>query len=264
MLYFQGYSLVLKKIRMPEGQNPQPIMQQPAPRSSLGVPIAIVIAAVVIAGAIIFTGHKNAGTQAANTNPDTQAAAKVEVAPVTDKDHIRGNPNAPIMVVEYSDFDCPFCKQFDATMQQIMSTYGKDGKVAWVYRHFPLTQLHPNAKKLAEASECVASIGGNDAFWKFSDLIFGERDVNAQTDLKRLPEFAEKAGVSKDAFTQCYNSGKFSAAIDDATAAGVKAGVTGTPHSILIAGDQQGPIDGAQPYEVVKQMIDTLLSQMGS
>jgi protein-disulfide isomerase len=234
-------------------------------RSSLGIPIAIVIAAALIAGAIIYSGSLRGGApNAANTDPAAQDATDIEVAPVTEKDHILGNPNAPIMIVEYSDFDCPFCKQFHETMHQVMENYGADGKVAWVYRHFPLTQLHPNAKTLAEASECVASIGGNDAFWKFADLVFRERGVNEQTDLTKLPDFAEQAGVSESAYTQCMDSGKFTAAIEDATAAAIKAGAEGTPHSILIAGDQQGPINGAQPYAVVKQMIDTLLAQMGS
>lgn len=250
---------------MPPEENTERQVSRPSHRSSLGIPVAIVIAAALIAGAIIYSGSKPGDTKDA-TDPTGGAlgAADIEVAPVTEKDHILGNPNAPIMIVEYSDFDCPFCKQFHETMHQVMKNYGADGKVAWVYRHFPLTQLHPNAKTLAEASECVASIGGNDAFWKFADLVFGERGVNEQTDLTKLPEFAERAGVSQSTYTQCMESGKFTAAIDDAVAAAVNAGAEGTPHSILIAGDQQGPINGAQPYAVVKQMIDTLLAQMGS
>lgn len=251
---------------MPEEQNTQYVATRPAPRSSLGIPVAIVIAAALVAGAIVYTGsQRSGGSQVANDPKQLeQGTADIEVAPVTEKDHILGNPNAAIVIVEYSDFDCPFCKQFHETMQQVMETYGGDGKVAWVYRHFPLTQLHPNAKKIAEASECVASIGGNDAFWKFADLVFDEREVNEQTDMTKLPEFAERAGVSKTTYTQCMESGKFTAAIDESVTAAIKAGASGTPHSILIAGDQQGPINGAQPYPVVKQMIDTLLGQMGS
>ncbi len=250
----------------PQTLPPQPPQQKQTPaRASLGVPIAIVIAAALVAGAIVYTGsQKTTGTQVANggTN-DAGTTADVVVAPVTDKDHILGNPNAPIMIVEYSDFDCPFCKAFHATMHQVMDTYGADGKVAWVYRNMPLVQLHPNAKKLAEAAECVASIGGNTAYWKFADLIFGERGTNEQTDMTKLPVFAEQAGVSKAAFTECQTSGKFAQKIEDDIAAAIAAGANGTPHSILIAGDQQGPINGAQPYSVVKGMIDTLLAQTG-
>jgi protein-disulfide isomerase len=89
--------------------------------------------------------------------------------PVTAADHIRGDINAPVKIVEFSDIDCPFCKRFHSTMQEVMKTYGDSGKVAWVYRHFPLTQLHPDAANKAEASECVAELGGNDKFWAFVD-----------------------------------------------------------------------------------------------
>jgi protein-disulfide isomerase len=188
----------------------------------------------------------------------------MNVAPVTGEDHILGNPNAPVMIVEYSDFDCPFCKNFHETMQQVMAEYGKDGKVAWVYRNFPLPQLHPNAPKIAEAAECVASLGGNDAFWKFADLVFGEREINAQTNVTRLPEFAEKAGVSKVKFNECYTAGKFSKTVEEDVQAAIDAGARGTPYSVLIVGDQQGVINGAQPYATVKQMIDNVLGQTGT
>lgn len=250
---------------MPEEMNTREAQyRETAPRQSLGIPVAIVIAAALIAGAIAYTGHQpsTSGTQVVGgPNGAEQQTPEVTIAPVTEKDHVLGNPNAPIVIVEYSDYDCPFCKNFHETMHKIMAEYGADGKVAWVYRHFPLTQLHPNAKKIAEASECVAEIGGNEAFWKFSDAVFQERDTNAQTDINKLPDFAERAGVSKTAYTQCMDSGRYKAAIDEAVTAALDAGAQGTPYSILIAGDQQGPINGAQPYAVVKQMIDTLLAQ---
>jgi protein-disulfide isomerase len=241
----------------------------PAPRgSNLGIPVAIVIAAALIAGAIYMSGGGMAN-KGGVTIPTTDQIGKEQVtaeppvvAPVTAKDHIQGDPNAPIVIVEYSDFDCPFCKNFHETMNKIMAEYGKTGKVAWVYRQFPLEQLHPNAPKLSAASECVAEQAGNDGFWKFADLVFGEREINAKTDLTRLSEFAQKAGADAGKFELCLNSGKYSQQIQDDLAAGMKAGVQGTPYSILIAGDQQGPINGAQPYAVVKQMLDTVLAQI--
>jgi protein-disulfide isomerase len=92
------------------------------------------------------------------------------VNPVTSDDHVKGNPDSPITIVEYSDFDCPFCSRFHATLEQVMA---ENDDVAWVYRHFPLTQLHPNAAAVAAASECVADLEGNDAFWTFTDGYFG-------------------------------------------------------------------------------------------
>jgi protein-disulfide isomerase len=263
MLYFPYYPEIAYEYMSEETQT----HYQSAPRQSLGIPVAIVIAAALVAGAIIYTGSTKSspGTQiVGGTGQVEQQTPEVEIAPVTAKDHILGNPNAPIVIVEYSDYDCPFCKNFHETMHRIMDEYGEDGKVAWVYRHFPLTQLHPNAKKIAEAAECVASIGGNDAFWTFSDFVFSERGTNEPTDMAKLPEFAERSGVSKATYTQCMDTGKFTAAIEDAVTAALGAGAQGTPYSILVAGDQQGPINGAQPYATVKQMIDTLLAQAGA
>ena len=89
-----------------------------------------------------------------------------QVTPVTSDDNIKGSPDAPIKIVEYSDFDCPFCSRFHASMNQVIEN---NDDVAWVYRHLPLDQLHPNARTVATISECVAELGGNDAFWTFTD-----------------------------------------------------------------------------------------------
>jgi len=192
-----------------------------------------------------------------------QETPETEVAPVTEDDHIRGNPNADIMIVEFSDYDCPFCKRFhEETMMQVMNDYGADGQIAWVYRHFPLEQLHPNAPKIAEASECVAKLGGNEAFWTFSDLVFGERSINAGTDMTALPGFASQAGVSESEFTACLESGEFTEQIAADIQEAIKAGARGTPYSILIAGDRQVPINGAQPYANVKATIDAIIESL--
>lgn len=93
-----------------------------------------------------------------------------EFTPVTEKDHIRGSLDAKVIIVEFSDYDCPFCKRFHNTMIEVFESYD-ESEVAWVYRHFPLDQLHPEARTKAVASECIASLEGNDAFWAFSDLL---------------------------------------------------------------------------------------------
>lgn len=91
-----------------------------------------------------------------------------EVPPVDANDHIVGNPSAPITIIEYSDFECPYCKAFQATLKQVVTE--SNGSVAWVYRHWP---IHQNSFEKLVAAECVAKIKGNDAFWKYSDLLFG-------------------------------------------------------------------------------------------
>lgn len=240
----------------------EPTTTQPRQSQSLGVPIAIVIAAAIVAGAILYNGNNAAPVAQEPVTPGADEGVEVVVEPVTEDDHIRGNPNAPIILVEYSDYDCPFCKNFHQTMNRIMDEYGVDGRVAWVYRHFPLAQLHPNAPRISEASECVAELGGNEAFWTFSDLVFGERGQNEPTNLSRLSEFAESAGVDRRGFETCLESGRYTEQIGLDVAEAIAAGGQGTPHTIVMVGDQQGVINGAQPYEVVKQIVDGLINQI--
>jgi protein-disulfide isomerase len=228
-------------------------------RSSLGIPIAIVIAAALIAGAIIYTGSLRTGTvQVSNNDQNVQETDNFEIKPVTDKDHILGNPNAPVVVVEYSDFDCPFCKNFHETMQAIMSEYGTEGKVAWVYRHYPIQQLHPNSPQVASASECVANLGGNDAFWKFADNVFGDRSTNEPTNLTKLSEYAESAGVSRAQFTSCAEAGTY----DEFVMENLSHGNHGTPYSVVVVGDQRIVINGAQPLANVRQLIGSVIAQI--
>jgi protein-disulfide isomerase len=230
---------------------------------SLAIPIAILFGFGLIAAAIFFSGKS---TEAPVVIPDLQAEQQQgsldAINPVSENDHIRGNPNAPIVLVEYSDYDCPFCKNFHETMEQIMEEYGEDGRVAWVYRHFPLEQLHPNAPRIAQSAECVAKLGGNDAFWEFSDLIFGERETNAQTNPVLIPGFAEASGVELGAFNACLESGETKGEVEEDFTNAIAIGGRGTPHTIVMVGDQLAPINGAQPYEVVKQMIDNLITQL--
>ncbi len=224
-------------------------------KNSFAIPAAIVIAAALIAGAIYLNGRNNAAPAVATPTENTE---NITIKPVTEKDHIRGNPNAPIMLVEYSDYDCPFCSQFHSTMRQVMNTYGTDGQVAWVYRHFPLEQLHPNAPEIAAASECVAELGGNAAFWTFTDLVFDEKPIETRngqdyigsTDMSQLPVFAERAGIDRAAFSSCISSGRYDEAIAQDVQEAVAAGGTGTPYTVIVAGNEVlGTIPGAYPFE---------------
>jgi len=226
--------------------------------NNLTVPIAIIVAGALIAGALFF-----AGKSATPSGPNTETGAEKNVPAVSVEDHILGNPDAPVVIVEYSDIECPFCKQFHVTMQQIMDEYGKDGKVAWVYRQFPLAQLHPNAPKLAEASECVASLGGNTAFWSFLDEVFAVAPINVLFPMDRLNEVVAKVGVSQSDFTQCLDSGSKESIVEKQFNDAIATGGQGTPHNIIIAGDQIIALPGAQPYATLKQVIDALLLEQG-
>lgn len=231
------------------------------------IPGAILIGFAMIAAAIFFSGGFGGGgsapTPAGGNNQPQEVAEKQPIRAIDENDHILGNPNAPIVIVEYSDYDCPFCKNFHETMNTIIDEYGSTGEVAWVYRHFPLDTLHPNAPGIALAAECVANLAGNDAFWTFSDLIFGERTTNAPTNVAKLSDYATQAGVTDIAtYETCVSEGQFIDQVNEDFQDGINAGVRGTPHSIVIVGDQQIEINGAQPYGNVKQIVDTLLDQV--
>jgi protein-disulfide isomerase len=173
---------------------------------------------------------------------------------VTDADHIRGSKDAQVFLIEYSDYQCPYCEQFFPTAQQVLKEYGN--KVAWVYRQFPLEQIHPNARPSAEASECVAALGGNDAFWKFTDLIFG----NQAKYLTNLQTAAVDAGVNGAQFKDCFASTKYKDRVDSQLQGGVTAGVNGTPANFIINNKGQGwLIPGALPFAQIKTTIDLAL-----
>ena len=199
-------------------------------------------------------GNIDAGAAAAQPLPQ-QAAKKPEV---TNEDYFKGNNNAKVILVEYSDFECPFCKRFHPTMQQVMKEYGN--KVKWVYRHFPLS-FHANAQKEAEASECAGKLGGNDAFWKYTDKIF-ERTTSNGTGfaLDKLVPLAKELKLNESQFKTCLDSGEFAQKVKDQMARGSEEGVSGTPGTIVIkANGETELVSGAYPYEQLKPIIDAAL-----
>ncbi|MDQ3077043.1 MAG: DsbA family protein [bacterium] len=225
------------------------------------IPLSIILAGAFIAGALIFVKAKDPSTNVAGV---AEASRPEEnMLPVTSADHILGNPNAPVMIVEYSDTDCPFCQQFSPTLHRLMDEYAKDGKVAWVYRHFA---FHPNAPKEAEAMECVAELGGNEKFWEFEKIIYAKKDFTVTPykgmDPKELPKMAESIGVNKVAFNSCLESGKYKQKITDEYQNAIKAGAQGTPYTILVTKNGKVPINrGAVPYETLKTAIQQLLNE---
>ncbi len=187
-----------------------------------------------------------------------EPVAEIEVREVNETDHYIGSRDAKIVVVEYSDTECPFCKVFHYTMKDVLTAYGED--VAWVYRHFPIPQLHSRAMKEAEATECAAELGGNQAFWKYLDKIFDTTNSNDTLDPAELPGIAASIGLDVTAFNNCLSSGRHAEKIAKHMEEAVKAGARGTPYSIIITKDgKQTIVNGAEPLANVKQKIDALL-----
>ncbi len=178
-----------------------------------------------------------------------------KVPTVTVSDHVRGNTNAKITVVEYSDFECPSCQQFQPTVKQIMQTYGNN--IRWVVRNYPLPQ-HVNAEKEAEASECAAEIGGNSVYWKYSDTIY-QRSYSGGTgySLNNLVPLAQELGLNKVKFQDCLNSGKFAGLIQRQTSDANVAGAYQLPATFILDSKGSTKLVGSnQPFVVYKTIID--------
>ncbi|MFH1839533.1 MAG: DsbA family protein [Nanoarchaeota archaeon] len=161
--------------------------------------------------------------------------------------HVKGNENAPITIVEYSDFQCPYCARFHSTMNQIMSEYPND--VKWVYKHFPLDSIHPIARKAAEASECAAD---QDSFWEYADELYSRQSILKESELTII---AEDIGLNIEEFDECLSSNKYSSKVSADRQDGSQNGITGTPGSFL----NGRSLGGAMPYEELKKIIDSLL-----
>jgi protein-disulfide isomerase len=206
------------------------------------------------------SGTASAPNAAAPQNPQAPQPQNANAAEVTDRDHIRGNENAEITLIEYSDLECPFCQRFHTTMQEIMTEYGD--KVRWVYRHYPLA-FHANAQKEAEGSECVAELGGNDAFWEFIDKMFERTTANGTGfALDALGPLAAEVGVNQSQFQRCLDDGKYEQYVKDQLAEGTTAGVSGTPSTFIVNSNGESQIVvGAQPIDAFKAIID---QQLGS
>lgn len=225
-------------------------------KTGLAIPFAIALGGIIVALAVYFTmAKKEPSTGSGTGNPAL-------VRPVGPTDHILGNPAAPVKIVEYADFDCAYCKTFDSTLHQIIANEGASGKVAWVYREFPLEQIHPTALEDAEAAECVAQTAGNAAFWQFADALFANQPVNPT----RFGALASQAGVTGPAFADCMANASttVSARVSADAQNALDIGALGTPYSLILANGQAPVVmDGAYSYSAVKQLVDKALAAAG-
>jgi protein-disulfide isomerase len=173
------------------------------------------------------------------------SAPRVNVA--HDPARVRGNPNAPVMIVEFSDYQCPYCHQAEPTLEAVLAKYGD--KVSFSYRDFPLRNIHDHAEIAAEASRCALEQG---KFWDYHDQLFKASNL----DKEALIGYAKDAKLDDKQFESCLNSGKYKAQIDKDLDDGRKAGVTGTP-AFFINGIE---LSGAQGQDSFSRAIDDELS----
>ena len=191
-----------------------------------------------------------------------QQPTKIELDPVTESDHVRGNRAARVALIEYSDLECPFCKVFHPTAKQMLTAYGD--QVMWVFRHFPLEQLHAKAASEAAAAECAAELGGEDKFWAYIDRVYEVTQGNDSLDPAQLPIIAEYIGLNVDQFKACQASGETVDRVTKDYQSGLKAGISGTPGNILLDTQTGATVEipGAVPYAQLKSMIDNFITTL--
>jgi protein-disulfide isomerase len=253
-------------------------------KDSMVLSIIIIASALIISGSIFIVGENIGGKIAAKATgkvvldaPQKKETAKkpniVKASPgeketrmeklVENAASTAGNPNAPIVLVEYSDYQCPFCRKwFNDVKRQLDKEYIETGKVFFVYKDFPLS-FHPMAKSYAEAARCAGEQG---KYWEMHDKIFEEQSKLGQgtilnISLDDIKLWGKELNLNSSEFDSCLSSGKYSNIIQENFNEGSTLGVNGTPSFIIGKRNSQGKlIVGAQPFSVFKSAIDSLLN----
>ncbi len=211
--------------------------------------IAILVSGILIAGAIVFVNLHPTATVAA----DPQQLPTANVPAPKANEHIIGSATAPIVLIEYSDFQCPYCQMIYPTLKKIVSE--SNGQIAWVMRNYPLVSIHPQAKPAALAAECVAEQLGNDGFWKYADTIFANQNKLSPA---YYAEVAKGLGVNEATFTSCVTSEKYAAKLDSESAEAEGSGGNGTPFTVVAGKNIQAPVSGALPYAQIMSVINAV------
>lgn len=236
-------------------ENKQEKKQQPKSKTKF-LGISIIVASVILGGSLIYAAQTLSGLVLTKQDVDkeTEQGTATEVQDikaaleVTKSDHVRGESNAAVTLVEFSDFQCPFCSRFHPTVTQILDEYSDE--VRWVYKHFPLDALHPQARPSAEASECAAEQG---KFWEFGDALF-ENQSGLSSDY--YTELARDLGLNLDQFNKCASTRKYKDKIEADYQLGIRLGVRGTP-ATFVNGEL---LVGAVPYSSMKGAIEKALA----
>lgn len=212
--------------------------------------VSIIIAGVIIALAIVFANTRSAGPAAAAGTGQPAPSTATNVRAPSTKDHIVGSPDAPLVLIEYSDFQCPYCNVVHPTLRRIVEE--SDGKIAWVYRHLPLDTIHPSARPAALASECVAEQLGQNGFWKFADAIFADQ---SKMSADYYTQLAVQFGADKTKFNACVVSNKYASRVDADAQEAQQNGGQGTPYTVLYDKKGQTGVSGALPYATFVSVI---------
>lgn len=226
---------------------------------TLSTPVAILLAALLLSLSHIAYGFILAGQ-------DMTAASYFAGKPIDATDYVEGTAREEVYVIEYSDPECPFCVSYYPNLKKIRDEY--KNRVAFVYRHFPLTEIHPHAFDESKAIACAGILGGSPKFYDYMDKIYSYKAGNNTTQLPQngAGEIAKGVGLDSKAFTSCMNDENTSSLINDSMSDGVQAGVEGTPTTFVLKKTRKGleiiaTIVGARDYAYTKAALDQALSR---
>ncbi|MDO8600835.1 MAG: DsbA family protein [bacterium] len=237
---------------LPDEQKPS---EEPKENNPYLIPGAIIAAGALIAFSVMYS---NGGMQKAGAPKETAGvggAVSEKVALYDDTDPFLGNPDAPVTIVEFSDFQCPFCGRFFETVEpQIIEKYVKTGKVKFVYRDFAF--LGDESVWAAEAAKCAHEQG---KFWQYHDYLFNHQqgENGGAFSKANLKLFAQSVGLDTGAFNSCFDSGKYLAEVQKDTADGRALGVSGTPTNFV----NTQAVTGALPLEEFERVIEEELAK---
>lgn len=225
------------------------------------------LAVVLIIAVIYFAGSKGGVTGGATiTGGTTYQPSQVRAS--IDNDAVLGNESAPITIIEFSDYQCPFCRKFwGETLSLIRSDYIETGKVRLIFRDLPLSNIHPMAQQSAEAAECVREKGGDSAYFKMHDKMFEEQNIidsgtpngpvtkTAVYTASDLKKWAKEIGYNIDS---CLDSGKFKSEVQKDSSDAQSIGGSGTPYFIILKTDKNmgTEISGACSYDAFSKALD--------
>jgi protein-disulfide isomerase len=233
---------------------------------------AILVVGVIIAGAILLKDSKPPVVNVPVANPPAAAnpnpAPAITLSPINASDRVLGNPQAKVSLVMYEDFQCPFCEKiFKESEGNIRDTYVKDGSVQFVYRDYaflgtfvqPYVEANDESIKAAQAARCA---GDQGKFWEYHDYLYNHQNGENKGGfaIAHLKEFANTLGLDTASFNQCLTSKKYAQAVADSKTEGTAAGVNGTPKGFILKnGNVVDTIEGAQPFNLIKQQLDAAL-----
>lgn len=256
-------------------------------KNNIILSISIIISSIILASSLIYyTNSKTAYTTADGINMEKaiedgieqyiikqekeynkkqaeidRLGEKIEgVPPLNEGDYIKGNKNAKISIIEYSDLDCPFCKKFHTTGYDVLNKY--EGEVNWVWRHLPLTSIHPNSNAKSELAECAGKIK-YDNFWKVIDYFMNEGFDPNQNVYDHLDTIAKITNTNKESLEKCIKEGEFEDKVKISQGIAGSIGINGTPGNVIINNKTNEAYLRAGAYDVntISNTIDYLLQQ---